>query len=158
MKISDFLGQTWDINCIGCAISQSQMIPPGGIIGENDSFYLHQDPEVPIAGFLIIGSKRHVQSINQLTEAEYSDFNSIVWRGRKLLGGMPDIQSVTIVQEERSAHFHLWLFPWKAWMIERYGKNSLEHVRAIMADAKTAKNAPESKEDVMEAVEMLKGG
>ena len=57
-------------DCLGCALGDKSLIPPGGIIAETEHFILHQDPLVPIKGFLVINSKRHVQSIAELTEAE----------------------------------------------------------------------------------------
>jgi hypothetical protein len=32
MKTRDFLGNVWDIDCMGCAISNGSMLVPGGLI------------------------------------------------------------------------------------------------------------------------------
>ena len=156
MEITDILDNVWDVGCIGCAIASSKMVPPGGMIAENDSFYVHQDPEIPISGFLIIGSKRHVQSVTDLTEKEYTDFASLLYRSRRLLELLPDIQSVTLIQEERSAHFHFWLFPWQGWMIEKYGSHSLSHIRSIMTYAKTHLRTPILTRSILEEVNLLR--
>ncbi len=62
MPTTDFLEQTWIIPCMGCAIANHTMLPPGGIIMETAHFCLHQDPLIPLPGFLVIGAKRHVHS------------------------------------------------------------------------------------------------
>jgi len=156
MEITDILGHVWNVDCIGCAIAATTMNPPGGIIAENDSFYVHQDPEIPIIGFLIIASKRHIQSIVDLTQKEYVDFSSLLLHSRSLLSLLPNIQSITLVQEEHSTHFHLWLFPWYDWMIEKCGGKSLTHIRSIMACAKTAFNTPLQMQLILNGIECLK--
>jgi diadenosine tetraphosphate (Ap4A) HIT family hydrolase len=55
---------------MGCAIADSTMSPPGGIIAANPSCYLHQDPANPLEGFLVVGAKRHVRSLSDLTDGE----------------------------------------------------------------------------------------
>lgn len=78
----DILGRAWLGDCLGCAIGDGTYVPPGGIIRETPHFVLHQDPEVPIAGFLIIGARRHCQSISQLTRAESQDLFDLCYAGR----------------------------------------------------------------------------
>ena len=105
MKYTDITGKTWETDCIGCGIGDTSVIPPGGIISANDSCYLHQDPEVPLSGFLVIGAKRHTQSIADFSEQECRDYATLLRRGRRLLGLVPEIISVTVVQEERLPSF-----------------------------------------------------
>ena len=57
-------------DCMGCNIRDGKMIPFGGIIYETENFSLAQDAEVLLDGFLIIQSKRHVRSIEELSEEE----------------------------------------------------------------------------------------
>jgi diadenosine tetraphosphate (Ap4A) HIT family hydrolase len=156
MEINDILNQKWNVGCIGCAIGRGEMIPPGGVIAENRSFYMHQDPEIPIPGFLIIAPRKHVHAIVDLTADEYADFSSLLQSGRKLLTRLPDIRSVTVIQEEHSSHFHLWLFPWYDWMVEKYGKRSLSHIRPIMDYAKTMLKTPHQQLLVLESITVLK--
>jgi diadenosine tetraphosphate (Ap4A) HIT family hydrolase len=156
VEITDILEQVWNVTCIGCAIASGEMTPSYGMISENDSFCLHQDPEVPIPGFLILASRKHVQSIADFTENECADFTSLLYRGRRLLNLLPGVNDVTIVQEERSSHFHCWLFPWYHWMIEKWGSNSLDHVRSITAYAKSNRVSDVQTQAVLEAVSCLK--
>jgi diadenosine tetraphosphate (Ap4A) HIT family hydrolase len=155
MEIHDILHQKWNAACIGCAIGAGEMIPPGGVIAENRRFYMHQDPEIPIPGFLIIAPRRHVHAIVDLTADEYADFASLLQSGRKLLTWLPELRSVTVIQEEHSSHFHLWLFPWYDWMIEKYGKRSLNHIRPIMEYAKTSLNTIQQQQLILESVATL---
>ena len=50
-KTKDFLGNEWEINCIGCAMGNDLMIVPGGIIKKIQYFCVHQDPLIPLEGF-----------------------------------------------------------------------------------------------------------
>ena len=67
-------------DCMGCNIRDGKMIPFGGIIYETENFSLAQDAEVLLDGFLIIQSKRHVRSIEELSEED----KNIFYRSRKL--------------------------------------------------------------------------
>jgi diadenosine tetraphosphate (Ap4A) HIT family hydrolase len=142
--------------CIGCAIVNGDLDPPGGIIDQTDTFVLHHDPEVLIPGFLIVAPRRHIRSLNDFTKDEHTDFNTLLLRGRSLLSTLPNIESVTIIQEERSSHFHCWLFPWYPWMTERFGGNSLDHIRSINAHAKEHLTTPDQIRSILETVEQFK--
>jgi diadenosine tetraphosphate (Ap4A) HIT family hydrolase len=119
------------------------------MIAANRSSYLHQDPEVPLEAFLVIGTRRHVQSLVELSADEQSDVLGMVALARRLMREVPDLDSVTLVQEERSAHFHLWLFPWYRRMLENHGSASLERIRPIMAELKATPADPRQVERVL---------
>jgi diadenosine tetraphosphate (Ap4A) HIT family hydrolase len=155
-KIQDLLGEIWRVDCTGCAIGSGKMEPPGGIISENDSVFLHQDPEVPIPGFLVVGSRRHVRSLNEMSPKEQSEFTSLLCEAQSCLSALPEVESITIVQEERSAHFHTWLFPWQTWMTDMFGTNSLTHLGPIMAHAKSHRKNPDQLDTILKTVGYLK--
>ncbi len=154
--VTDILKQEWDVKCIGCAMGAGDMIPPGGIIAENGACYVHQDPEVPLKGFLIVASRRHVQSIADFTSEEYADFSALLRLSRNALRPIPGILSVTLIQEETSGHFHLWLFPWYQWMVDQYGSTSLSHIRPIMASLRKDGTTPDQVREILDAVKILK--
>ena len=134
MKTRDFLGKEWEIDCMGCAIADGSMSVPGGFIRESKSFVVHQDPLIPLPGFLVIASLRHLRSISEMTDAEYEEFATLVRITHQAIKEVTKIEHLTIVQEERSIHFHLWFFPWTNEVVERYGSPSLSKIRDIMAD------------------------
>ena len=137
MKIKDFLGHEWDIDCMGCAISDGSMLVPGGLIQRTRYFCVHQDPLIPLPGFLVIATTRHIQSISEMEEAEYEEFSNLVRETHRAIKGATGIEHLTIIQEESSIHFHLWFFPWTEKITEKYGKPSLTKIREIMADFRT---------------------
>jgi len=55
------------------------------------------------------------------------DFSSLLTPPAEPLKPPANIQSITLVQEEHSTHFHLWLFPWYNWMIEKCGGSRYTH-------------------------------
>ena len=73
-NITDIKGQTKKIACLGCAIQKGEVDSPGGSVLSSKYFDAHQDYEIPIPGFIIIASKRHLQSVDEFTEAEQRDF------------------------------------------------------------------------------------
>ncbi|MEG0773792.1 HIT family hydrolase [Clostridium sp.] len=155
MIIKDFLNNEWTCKCIGCSIGSGETMPPGGIIAETKNFVLHQDPEVPIKGFLIIASKEHIKSIAQLTQEEAAELFDLVYRARLAMNNIPDITEITIVQEERSGHFHLWLLPRYEWMKDKF-ENSLSSIRKIMSYSKENLKSKDNLEEVLLVVDKLK--
>jgi diadenosine tetraphosphate (Ap4A) HIT family hydrolase len=132
MKTKDFLGNEWDIDCMGCEISTGSMMVPGGMIKRTQNFCIHQDPLIPLPGFLVIGSVRHIRSISEMQESEYEEFSKIVKIAHQAIKGATKETNLTIVQEESSEHFHLWFFPWTERVIEKYGQPTLTKIREIM--------------------------
>jgi len=134
MKTKDFLGNEWNIRCIGCAISDQSMVAPGGFIQKTEHFCVHQDPLIPLPGFLVIASLRHIQSIADMQASEYEEFSSLLRTTHDAIKKTVKIQHLTIIQEENSPHFHLWFFPWTQDIVEKYGNPSLATIREIMVD------------------------
>ena len=137
MKTKDFLGYEWDIDCMGCAIRDGSMMVPGGFIQKTEYFCVHQDSLIPLPGFLVIASLRHMQSIADMQDVEYNEFSRLLRTAQYAIKKATGVEYLTIVQEESSIHFHLWFFPWTQEVIERYGQPSLTKIREIMADYKT---------------------
>ena len=81
----DFLGNKWNYECMGCAISNKQITIPGGIIYEGKYTLLGADPEIPIPGFLILTIKRHVNSFSQLSKEERYEVTDIIFYAEKAL-------------------------------------------------------------------------
>jgi diadenosine tetraphosphate (Ap4A) HIT family hydrolase len=134
MQTRDFLGNVWDIGCMGCAIGNRSMLVPGDFILKTQHFCVHQDPLIPLPGFLVIASLRHIQSISEMRESEYSEFSGLVKLVHNAIKESTKVKYLTIVQEESSIHFHLWLFPWTQAVLERYGGSSLTKIREITAN------------------------
>ena len=155
MIFTDILNREWTCQCIGCQIASGEVVTPGGMIAETKNFRLDQDPEIPIKGFLIIASKSHIKSISQLTCDESQELFDLVYRARIALTSIEDIKEVTIIQEERSGHLHLWLLPRYEWMNERFA-NSLSTVREMMTYCKNNLKSEENIEDILSAVEKIR--
>jgi len=134
MKTKDFLGNEWEIDCMGCAISNRSMLVPGDFIQRTQHFCVHQDPLIPLPGFLVIASLRHIRSISEMQESEYEELFKLIRATHAAIKETTKIEYLTVVQEESSIHFHWWFFPWTGSVIERYGQPSLTKIREIMTD------------------------
>jgi len=119
---------------MGCAISDQSMTVPGGMIQRTDHFCVHQDPLIPVPGFLVIASVRHIRSISQMRADEYEEFSRLLKNAHQAIKDVTRVENLTIIQEESSVHFHLWFFPWTGSVVEKYGKPSLSRIRDIMLD------------------------
>ncbi|QEE17546.1 HIT family hydrolase [Promethearchaeum syntrophicum] len=130
-EFTDFLEKKWNFICMGCGIAQKVVNPPFGLIYESKNFVIHQDPLIPLSGFIIIASKNHISSITEMDEIVYEELSSLIYQTRKSLQTLGGILNITIIQEERSPHFHLWMFPWYKEMIGNK-QNSIQNIRSIM--------------------------
>ena len=72
MITTDFLGKQWISDCMGCAIAAGNMPVPGGFMQRSQYFCVHQDPLIPLPGFLVIASMRHFQSIDEMEAADWA--------------------------------------------------------------------------------------
>ncbi|HCW53506.1 MAG TPA: hypothetical protein DG753_07175 [Clostridium sp.] len=66
-----------------------------------------------------------------------------------------DIKEVSIIQEERSGHFYLWLLPRYEWMDDKF-ENSLSKVREIMDYARANMRTDNNIKDILWAVEQIR--
>ncbi len=156
-KIIDINGKEHEIDCIGCAIQSGKVVLPIERITETENFSLEQDIEWPIEGFLVIASKRHIRSINEMSDAEMGEFAGLLRKARKALQEVLGISIVTLVQEENttSSHFHLWLFPWHSWMQERW-QGEITEIKDIMQYSKKEMSGKENLDKIKQSVEKLR--
>lgn len=132
------------------------MKSPGGLIAESEHFTAGQDYEIPIPGFVILASKRHLQSVDEFTEAEQKDFIEFLCRVRKAMREALGIDVVYLIQEEdTSDHFHVWVFPRYDWMTEQFGKK-IQSVRPIIEYVREHLQTPENLKKVDEVIEKLR--
>lgn len=143
-NVMDIKDRTKKIVCLGCAIQKGKVKTIGGIIATSRYFTAHQDYEIPIPGFIILDSKRHLLSVDNFTEAEQQDFIKFLCRLRRGMRKVLKVSTVYLIQEEKDfEHFHLWIFPRYPWMEKRFGRK-IQSVQPTMEYArenlKTASN------------------
>ena len=145
-KIKDYLGNEHEIaSCLGCEIAGSRIIAPGGVIYEDESFVLSGDPEIAIKGFLVINAKRHVNSLVELAKNERANLIELITKAANIVKELGFADQVTILQEERSPHFHVWIFPTQDWMREKYGEGAA-YIREICENVREEATTEERQE------------
>lgn len=155
-EITDLKGRTKKIACIACSIQSGEVENPGAI-AESEYFVAEQDYEFPIPGFVIVASKRHVQSIDEFSDDEQRDFIKFLCRLRLSMRKALAIEHVYIIQEEdtTTSHFHVWLFPRYEWMKEKFGRK-IESVKPIMEYARKNMKTENNIQEVEIATQKLK--
>ena len=152
--IVDFLGNSWSFECMGCAIANGGVQVPGGILYEGEHILLVTDAIIPIPGFLIAQAKRHVNSFAELNSGEKEELGAVLVQAERALKELGITSEVTLVQEERSKHFHVWIVPTHEWMLQKFGKG-IKYLGDIIDYAKN--NASEDdKKAVVEVAEKVK--
>ena len=122
--------------CTACAIISGKKSVPGGSLLRTKHFDIHQDYAVPIPGFLVFVPLRHIQSIEEFTDEEASEFGILLKKARSALRTSLDVSLVHIIQDENTPHFHAVMLPRYEWMKEQFGEK-VESIRPIMQYAKT---------------------
>jgi diadenosine tetraphosphate (Ap4A) HIT family hydrolase len=155
LELVDYKGNPTQISCLGCARENGEMERIGTVL-TTKRFDAHQDFEIPIPGFIIISSRRHLQSVDEFTDEEKLDFIDILIAVRAGMRKALNIDVVYLVQEEdTSHHFHVWVFPRYDWMSERFGKKT-PSLRPIMEYVRENMKTKENLKEVEEAVAKLK--
>ena len=151
---TDFLGQRWEFDCMGCALADGSLKVPGGSIYQGRYCILIPDPEIPIPGFFILQPLRHVNSFCELTSSERQEVGTVLAAAEHALKSLHIVTELTLVQEERSRHLHIWIFPMQPWMVEKFG-HSISALREIAAFAK-AHNSSEVTSKVLAAASQVR--
>jgi diadenosine tetraphosphate (Ap4A) HIT family hydrolase len=122
-----------------------------------ENFHVGQDWETPIVGFFIVGAKdKSKKSIEDFSDAELTEFITVMKKVRVAMREVFGIQEVRLIQNEGSKHgFHMWLFPRYEWMNE-FG-TKLESLRPIINYAVENLNTQEKIDEVNEAIRMMRG-
>jgi diadenosine tetraphosphate (Ap4A) HIT family hydrolase len=140
--------------CLSCALTHGTKDTIGGVVTQSSNFQIRQDYSVPISGFMILATKRHIKSIDEFTQEERLEFIELLYNTRQKMKIVLGIETIYLIQEEDAAHFHLWLFPRHPWM-EKLGQK-LKSVKPIMEWAQQNLQTSENREEVIRAVEKLK--
>lgn len=147
-------GETVEVECLSCALTSGLVEPDGGVIGETAYFHAHQDVAYPIKGLVIVASKRHVISLDELTEVERQDYISFLAKIRKAQRAALGIRHVYyFYNEDTTHHFHTWMVPRYGWM-EPFGR-SIESVRPVLLHARKQMNDGKSRAEMNDGIQRL---
>lgn len=118
VKIISIGGIETEVECIGCALQKGLIKSVGDFILETKHFIVSQDYEVPIAGFLVLASKRHISSILDFTSDEENEFFELMKKIRLSLKEVLGIKYVMqfcneskIISTRNPSHFHYCFLP-----------------------------------------------
>ncbi|MBH0229745.1 HIT family protein [Halobacillus yeomjeoni] len=147
-------GTTVEVECLSCALVNGVVEPDGGVIYESDYFHAHQDVAYPIRGLVILASKRHVKSLDELTEEEKIDYIQVLSKIRESQRKVLGIEYVYyFYNEDTTHHFHTWMVPRYEWMYD-FGR-SVESVRPVLLHARNEMNDDENMEEVKKSIAAL---
>ncbi|WP_042150410.1 HIT family protein [Paucisalibacillus sp. EB02] len=153
-KITLSNGNTIEVECLSCAIVDGIIEPEGGVVVETEYFHAHQDVAYPIKGLVILASKRHITSFDELTREEKLDYIDILTKIRRKQREVLGVEYVYyFYNEDTTHHFHTWMVPRYEWMYE-FGR-SVESVRPVLLHARENLNSNGNIQEVKEAIHAL---
>ena len=155
--MKDLTGKDCQINgCMGCEIVNGNLKPYGGIVFRNEYFTVAQDFELPINGFIIISSIRHVEKFTELTDEERESLFKLMNKTLGILENNKIAERYNIILEEKeNCHFHVWLMPRHKWMDEKFGKIT-KNIKPIMDYSINNMRTQENFEQIAKTCELLK--
>ncbi len=157
MKLLDLTGREWNFDgCLGCELVSKTLKPFGGVIFKDENFMIAQDFELPIEGFVIISSIRHLEKLTELTDAERADLMFLINKCLTVLRENGVAEEYNIILEEKSGyHFHVWLMPRHRWMTKKFGK-IMKNIKPIQEYALKNMRTEENFEKIKHTCEVLK--
>ena len=155
--IVDMAGKEWEINgCMSCEIANGNLVPFGGVLYQDEQFVITQDVELPINGFIIISSVRHIEKFTELTESEQIELTKLINKTLNILRNNGVTEEFNIILEEKkNYHFHIWLMPRHKWMIEKFGK-VLKNIKGIQDYALDNLRTEENLKSIQRTCELLR--
>ncbi|MFD1176015.1 HIT family protein [Paenibacillus puldeungensis] len=154
-KISLADGRIVEVECLSCALTSGLVPSTGGVIYESKNFHVHQDVAYPIRGLVIVASKRHFYSMDELTNEEQIEYISLIHKIRGEQRTRLGIDKVYyFYNEDTTHHFHLWMVPRYEWM-KQFG-NSVESLRPVLLHARNQMNNEENMKTVIEGINELR--
>ena len=153
MKTKDVLGNEIEFDCMGCDIAYHKMIPPGGYVYEDNLINISADPVIPIPGFMILGIKKHIKSINELSKVERYQIMDVLNLTIEKMKECDITKEVLIIQEENARHFHIWIVPIYEWMAQ-FDKSVSNIDRIIKYSYEICDD--NTKDEILKSIEKLK--
>jgi diadenosine tetraphosphate (Ap4A) HIT family hydrolase len=158
VKIISAEGIEKDIACIGCALQSGEIKYVGEKVIETKHFEVSQDYEIPIPGFMILSTKKHLKGIEDFSEEIRKEYVDLLYNIRRAMTKALHVEYVYFIQEEdtiaESSHFHVWLFPRWEWM-KQFGRG-IRSVKPLMEHAREKMKTKENLMYVKEATKKIK--
>ena len=155
--IKDVAGVEQELNgCMGCEIAKGNLKPFGGMLYKDNQFTITQDVELPINGFIIISTVRHIEKFTELTDDERINLTNLINKTLNILRTNNVAEEFNIILEEKhNYHFHVWLMPRHKWMLEKFGK-VLKNIKPIQEYALENMRTKENLEQIEQTCKILK--
>lgn len=110
--------------CKSCAIGNHAITNlPGGYLYEDELVNVTIDPEIPIKGFIVIGSRRHVATTTLMTREERIRIEDITNKVKLALESLGQ-KNILLFEDGFVEHYRRWIIPSDDWMFQfGRGKN-----------------------------------
>lgn len=100
-----------DPKCAICRTIAGEFTVPGGVIWEDELWMLrHSPPPAPLAGWLMLQTRRHVQGPAHFTDQEAKAFGPVLRhlsRALEVVSGAPRIYTIALGESYPHMHAHL---------------------------------------------------
>lgn len=110
--------------CKSCAIGNHAITNlPGGYLYEDELVNVTIDPEIPIKGFIVIGSRRHVATTTLMTREERIRIEDITNKVKLALESLGQ-KNILLFEDGFVEHYRRWIIPSDDWMFQ-FGRGKI---------------------------------
>lgn len=145
------------IGCIGCDLKKGKIKTRGEKVIDGKYFEVRQDYEIPIPGFLVIASKRHIIGFADFNNEEKQEFIDILCNLCKLIKKVLEVKYISylcredIIEDKKNpSHFHIGLLPKYLWM------KKFQSIGEILDYARKKMNTKENIQQVDNVIKKIK--
>ena len=108
--VKDFVGRDISFDCLECDISNKRILSPGGLIYEDKYIVVHPHTTARMVGFVVVAPKRHVSTLNELSNEERdSIYSAVHFVSEKLIEKGYAKEYVIHSMTDREGHFQFWI-------------------------------------------------
>ena len=158
--VKTFDGKMIDVGkCMGCTIAknfENSSLYFGQVV-RTKNFTIAQDFELPINGFIVISSVRHIESINKMTTEEKQELINLIDVVIMSLKKLNVCSQYDVVWEEKgNNHFHVWLMPRHTYLLEAMGTNIIKKIGELFDYAKNNLRTEKNLQIVKNTIKQLR--
>lgn len=141
-------------NCLTCQFNKG-ITTPGGIVFQTKHWLCDHSFDTPLPGFLILKTRRHVESFAYLTQEEACEFGIVLFKLTKALKQVLHPEKIYILKfGEVVKHLHFWLIPRTTEVLKNCGKGP-ESVMKIIEFYRSNFSIKDKKAEIINIIKQL---
>ena len=108
--VKDFVGRDICFDCLECSLASKNIVSPGGLIYEDSKIIVHPHTTARMIGFIVIAPKRHVSTLEDLSDEEREEIHTAInFVSEKLVEKGYAEEYVIHTKHDQNGHIQFWV-------------------------------------------------